>query len=409
MKQIIALSIALFFTSLFSYSQNIEGVSMGSSYVNDIYYSLENGITASPNRTDWELAFSTNEFDPNIRINSGNDVSLYEVSSDISEWDNITSLSSSALQLRNSNTDWDVGAFLANATGENYGWGEYNFGTHIIEGSKIFVIIYGSSQKKMIVNGLNMGVYTFTIANMDGSEEEEIIVDAAYYSDKKFIYFSLQTGQIIDREPEINNWDLLFTKYEADLNNDISDPLSFDMAYYVSGVLTNGNLISQYDGNTEDSPLMMSLDTGRNINTIGWDWKEYTGSYSMVPNRAYYIANLNEDAAYKIVFQSFVGASSGNISFTLNQVESLVPMSVFSMASNELVVYPNPSKGYFHLELDHSDEVLVNITDIHGQRISSQGMTELTSINLTGYPLGFYFINILGKGINTTKMVSIIK
>jgi hypothetical protein len=382
---------------------------MGSSYINDIYYSLENGITASPNRTDWELAFSTNAYIPNIRINSGNAVSLYEVSSDISQWNNITSINSSSLQLRNSNTDWGVGAFLANASEENYGWGEYNFVNHIIEGSKIFVIIYGNSQKKMIVNSLNMGTYTFTISNMDGSEEEEIIIDAANYSNKKFIYYSLQTHQILDREPESNNWDLLFTKYEADLNNDISDPLSFEMPYYVSGVLTNGNLISQYDGSTENTPSMMSLDTLRNINTIGWDWKEYTGSYSMVPNRAYYIADLKEETVYEVIFQSFAGSSSGNISFYLNQTESLGSMSVISSVKKEFVIYPNPSKGVFYLELENSDEAMVNITDIRGKRISSLKMKKSTSINLIDYPSGFYFVNILGNEINISEKVSIIK
>ena len=409
MKQIITLNIALLLTSTFSYSQGIEGVSMGSSYLNDIYYSLTDGIIASPNRADWELSFSTNAYNPNIRINSGNAVSLYEVSSDITEWDNITSLASSAIQLRNSNTDWDMGAFLANASEENYGWGQYNFVTHVIEGSKIFIISYGAAQKKMIINSLSQGNYTFTIANMDGSEEEEIVVDAANYPDKNFIYYSLQTSQIIDREPNSNNWDLLFTKYEADLNNDISDPLSYEMAYTVMGVLTNGNLNAQYEGSIEDSPSMMSLDTVRNTNTIGWDWKEYSGSYSMVPDRTYYIANLNEDAVYKIVFQSFAGATSGNMSFSINQTESLDPMSVFSSVINEIVLYPNPSKGNFYLELDNSDEAFVNISDIRGQIIFSQMVTQSTFIDLTDYPSGFYFVNILGEGINTTKKVSINK
>tara|TARA_B100000780_G_C21105203_1_gene446220 strand:+ start:181 stop:1410 length:1230 start_codon:yes stop_codon:yes gene_type:complete len=409
MKQIITLNIALLLTSTFSYSQGIEGVSMGSSYLNDIYYSLTDGIIASPNRADWELSFSTNAYNPNIRINSGNAVSLYEVSSDITEWDNITSLASSAIQLRNSNTDWDMGAFLANASEENYGWGQYNFVTHVIEGSKIFIISYGAAQKKMIINSLSQGNYTFTIANMDGSEEEEIVVDAANYPDKNFIYYSLQTSQIIDREPNSNNWDLLFTKYEADLNNDISDPLSYEMAYTVMGVLTNGNLNAQYEGSIEDSPSMMSLDTVRNTNTIGWDWKEYSGSYSMVPDRTYYIANLNEDAVYKIVFQSFAGATSGNMSFSINQTESLDPMSVFSSVINEIVLYPNPSKGNFYLELDNSDEAFVNISDICGQIIFSQMVTQSTFIDLTDYPSGFYFVNILGEGINTTKKVSINK
>ena len=181
------------------------------------------------------------------------------------------------------------------------------------------------------------------------------------------------------------------------------------MPYYVSGVLTNGNLISQYDGSTENTPSMMSLDTLRNINTIGWDWKEYTGSYSMVPNRAYYIADLEEETVYEVIFQSFAGSSSGNISFYLNQTESLGSMSVISSVKKEFVIYPNPSKGVFYLELENSDEAMVNITDIRGKRISSLKMKKSTSINLIDYPSGFYFVNILGNEINISEKVSIIK
>ena len=76
-------------------AQEYVGLSMGPSYAYDIYYSLTDGITASPERTNWELAFSTNPYDNNIRINSGNAVILYEVSNDINEWEDITSLNSS--------------------------------------------------------------------------------------------------------------------------------------------------------------------------------------------------------------------------------------------------------------------------------------------------------------------------
>ena len=41
--------------------QNV-GISMGPSYMYDIYYSLENGITETVERTNWELAFSTNAY-----------------------------------------------------------------------------------------------------------------------------------------------------------------------------------------------------------------------------------------------------------------------------------------------------------------------------------------------------------
>ena len=134
-------------------AQEFVGLSMGASYAYDIYYSLTDGIIASPERTNWELAFSTNVYDNNIRINSGNNVNLYEVTSDISEWENITELSSNSMQLRNSNVDWSFGAFVVNTSdGLNYGWGDYNTETNIIEGSRIYIITYGTNTKKLIIN-----------------------------------------------------------------------------------------------------------------------------------------------------------------------------------------------------------------------------------------------------------------
>ena len=49
-------------------AQEFVGLSMGASYAYDIYYSLTDGITATPERANWDLAFSTNPSDNNIRI-----------------------------------------------------------------------------------------------------------------------------------------------------------------------------------------------------------------------------------------------------------------------------------------------------------------------------------------------------
>ena len=52
--------------------------------------------------------------------------------------------------------------------------------------------------KKIIVNSLNLGVYNFTIANLDGSSEENISIDTTPYSNKNFIYYSIETNEILD-------------------------------------------------------------------------------------------------------------------------------------------------------------------------------------------------------------------
>ena len=390
-------------------AQEYVGLSMGPSYAYDIYYSLTDGITASPERTNWELAFSTNPYNNNIRINSGNNVKLYEVTSDINEWENITELSSNSMQLRNSNVDWSFGAFVVNTSdGLNYGWGDYNTETNIIEGSRIYIITYGTNTKKMIINSLDSGVYNIIISNLDGSSQEDVSIDVTPFSNKKFIYYSLQSGEIIDREPNSNQWDFLFTKYEEDLNNDIANPLEYEQAYFVTGVLTNGNLIAQYEGSTEDNSNITDLDTTRNINAIGYDWKEYSGSFVMVSDRSYYIADQNEQSVYKIIFESFSGQSSGNVSFNILETEQLLDYKN-DFYKDELNIYPNPSSGIFYLDFQPSSDMYVSIKNLAGQTIKTEKLNNSNLIDLSDQVQGFYIIHITGTNINKVKKVSIVK
>ena len=391
-------------------AQEFMGLSMGPSYAYDIYYSLTDGITASPERTNWELAFSTNVYDNNIRINSGNNVKLYEVSSDIGEWENITELSSNSMQLRNSNVDWSFGAFVVNTSdGLNYGWGDYNTETNIIEGSRIYIITYGTNTKKIIINSLDSGVYNIIISNLDGSSQEDVSIDVTPFSNKNFIYYSLQSGEIIDREPNSNQWDLLFTKYEEDLNNDIANPLEYEQAYFVTGVLTNGNLIAQYEGSTEDNSNIMDLDTTRNVNAIGYDWKEYSGSFVMVSDRSYYIADQNEQSVYKIIFESFSGQSSGNTSFNILETEQLMSAQEYGLSSDEINIYPNPSSGIFFLDLKSSSNINITVKNMAGQTIKNQKLNTSNWIDLSDQVQGFYIIHITGTNIYKVKKVSIVK
>ena len=392
-------------------AQEFVGLSMGASYAYDIYYSLTDGITATPERVNWDLAFSTNPSDNNIRINSGNAVRLYEVSNDINEWGNITSLNSNALRLRNSNVDWSYGAFVVNTSdGLNYGWGDYNTETNIVEGSRIYIIEFGTPtiSKKIIINSLNLGVYNFTIANLDGSFEENIFIDTTPYSDKNFIYYSIETNEILDREPNSSSWDLLFTKYEEDLNNELANPLNYSQPYFVAGVLTNGNTIAQYEGPTSDIISFSELDTTSNINTIGWDWKEYTGTFSIVPNLSYYITDQNQTSLHKIVFESFSGQSSGNVSFNILETEQLLNYEN-DFSTNELKIYPNPSSGKFYLDFQPNSDVFVSIKNLSGQTVKNEKLNNAHLIDLSDQAKGLYIIHITGTNINKVKKVSIVK
>ena len=394
----------LFFIFPFSYnifSQELVQISMGASYQYDIFYSIENGITAYPERANWELAFATNIYDNNIRINSGTAMQLYEVSQNLNEWESIISLGDEYIELRNSNTDWNVGAFVSNASGGlDYGWGNYNINNNSIEGSKIYIINYANDQKKIKINNMIMGVYSFTIANLDGSEEEIFSIDASLYNNKKFIYFSLQNKQVLDREPANLDWDFVFTKYSEDLNQDFNDPLY----YTVTGVLSNENLMAEYNGYLDVNPLFFELDTTRNINTIGYDWKEYTGSYSVVPNRSYFILDNQEESVYKIIFDSFDGGSSGNVSFNVENIENI---DLYSNDLNNISIFPNPSNGMFNVFLNKEEMFHLTITNASGQVVLKDNIISSKKIDLSNYTNGLYFMNLVSDFNSYLKVMSI--
>ena len=186
-----------------------------------------------------------------------------------------------------------------------------------MQGSKVYIINYNQETKKVKIPRYNDGAYNLTIANLDNSNEQNIQVDSNDFIDKKFAYYSISNNELIDREPFNFNWDILFTRYEEEdvtLNNET-------MPYIVTGVLTNNNRSFEFDGSLDINPELNYSNFIFDINNIGYDWKEYSGVFTMVPNRSYYIFNQSETNLYKLIFNSFSGQASGNLSFNLEEIE----------------------------------------------------------------------------------------
>ena len=391
-----------------TYSQELMQISMGSGYQYDIYYSLDEGLTAYPERENWELAFSTDSYDNNIRINSSY-VNLYQVSENIEDWEVITSFNSlTAVQLRNSNTEWEIGAFVSNYFDKNpfnYGWGNYNTENQEIEGCRIYIIDYNGQMKKIKINNLSNGIYNFTTANLDGSNEENISIDSNPYTNKKFIYYSLINNEILDREPDSANWDFVFTRYEEDLNNNPNDPLY----YKVTGVLSNGNLVSEYNGPLDINPSTENMSISNEINTIGYDWKEYTGEFVIIPNRAYYLFSQDQISLHKIIFQSFSGQGAGNVSFTIEEIEGFNPVNnINSIEENIIQIYPNPNTGRFYIDLNEKKGTL-SIIDSYGKIVLKKELNQSLTLNLDDLSEGLFLINLKGENFNVSKKMLIKK
>ena len=179
------------------------------------------------------------------------------------------------------------------------------------------------------------GIYYLRIANLDGTSDQLFYVDTGPYSEKKFIYFSLSDNQLIDREP--SNWDIIFTRYEEEyvtLNGTT-------MPYIVTGVLTNGNYCFEFNGPSDFNPSLDFTQFSTVINTIGYDWKLYSGSYSIVPDRVYFIISNDQLFVHKIIFQSFEGGQTGNMSFLIEKFNyNPITINEFNSISNFCIQTP---------------------------------------------------------------------
>ncbi|MEZ5083046.1 MAG: hypothetical protein R2750_06320 [Bacteroidales bacterium] len=235
--------VTLFFTSLIS-SKAIgqmqqDSVEMGPGYANDIYYSMQDGFISSVDRKNWDLGFYTSAWSAGIIINDGNGAELYLYpNADTSGWMSVdtTGLSTWTV-LYNSVDDCEMGAFNINEKGHpDYGWGVYNTINHDVVGDSLYIIklMNGSDamyKKLWIERKISIqNTYIFKYADLDGSNEHQETLVATPYTSKNFIYYSLQTNEVLDREPNSDSWDILFTKYNTILEE--------GSPYIVTGVVT---------------------------------------------------------------------------------------------------------------------------------------------------------------------------
>jgi hypothetical protein len=180
----------------------------------------------------------------------------------------------------NSMASWEEGAFGANA-GEHpdYGWGVYNMIHHSVIGDSIFVIkLPDESYKRLwIVERDGSSVYTIRHASLDGSNEQEVVIDMKGYADKQFVYYNLRGDSLVDEQPAAADWDLMLTKYShTGLGG-----------YPVTGFLSNdGVTVSVFnapDSSTAaDATLADTTEFTDSITAIGDSWSTLEG-YSIIP------------------------------------------------------------------------------------------------------------------------------
>lgn len=396
-----------------SYGQ--ETVSVGAGYAEDRFYSLANGEVGMATGSDWDLAFQISGFAAGIRINAAKGITLKKVpNTDASGWATLdTTGYHSWSMLYNSDIAWENGAFNLGAEPGNefdLGWGVYNPINHHVVGDSLSIItLTDGSMKKIRIDQLVAGVYTFTHADLDGSNEVTATVDKADFPNKFFGYYSVTGDSIIQQEPDLNTWDLKFTKYMG--------LLAPGFYYPVAGVLTNtGVEVAEMHpvdvaavGIEDTAGMTFSTD----ISTIGYDWKSYdmNNSQWVLEDSLTYFVKALDGEIYQLTFTGFGGSAMGDFEFRKTNLTTSIDPLAGAIAAFE--VFPNPAGNLVNLifEVETSESVRASLVDLTGKRViqipefRANGLQQL-QLNLTEIPAGAYFVRLeTATGLAMKKLI----
>ncbi|MDX2002239.1 MAG: T9SS type A sorting domain-containing protein [Chitinophagales bacterium] len=379
-------------------------VSTGASYANQVWYSLNNDEVARSSKDNWDIAFEAEGFTASILVNTQKGLALYQTPFGVADWASFDTTGLSTWeQLIDSDTSWGYGAFNHSSMSTfDLGWGTYNLNTHVVTGDSIYALkLANGDWKKIKIDQLANGVYDFTYADVDGSNEVSASIAKDDMLGKSFGYYSFADQDTVMREPNKDAWDITFTRYSTIIN------APAPTVYSVTGVLANqGVLIAEATGVDVNTVNYNGLAFGTEINTIGYDWKAYDNVnmvFTITDSLAYFV-QLTNGEIWKLVFTGFGGSSNGNYIFSKELVYDPAVTGIEDLESKaQMLVYPNPSNGT-NTELVYSignavDNAVVNVYDLTGRNVLSTladantGLHRLT-LNTANLVKGMYIVRL---------------
>ncbi len=378
-------------------AQTPQTVSLGAGYMDQVWYSLQNGVQATHPANEWDLAFEIQGFTAAILINTQKaGLELHRAPYALSQWASMDTAGIAAWPiLQNADTSWSHGAFNEGITSDPYdlGWGVYNPITHIVTGDSLYVVrLANGTWRKLRIDALTTGVYTFTHANIDGSDEVSGAISKIDFTGKNFAYWSLETNTAIDREPLSADWDITFCRYVTFIPG----------PYAVTGVLHNKQVTASRSGGAPPADAVWTDAVfNTHINTIGFDWKTFdmgTFQYVIEDSLAYFVKDVPGNI-WKVVFTGFDGSSSGNIAFTTELV-SLTGMSELMDPVDDLSVFPNPSSdGTIQLLFCGTmDQATVFVLDPAGRVVLRKSLedhaSDILRMDVSALSAGVYSVRV---------------
>jgi hypothetical protein len=421
MKSSLQITLFLFLSTLL-YGQTTHTFSAGASYSNSQYYNLATDVTTDVAHSTWDIAFSVlGGTDAAILINeaasfSGTAPNVYHIPNKVFS-DNIIA-SDLGAELKNTEASWTEGAFNSIKVASNwadYGWGSYNLVNHQVEGTALYAIELGNgSYKKLFIDDLASGIYSFRYADFDGSNLEQKTIDKSTYTSQTLAYFSFTTNTVVTVEPS-TGWDWVFTRYETTLySSGAATP------YTVTGILTNEKveavLAAGINPATVDAANYTT--TADSLTTIGHDWKAYnfTSGWEVPTDRAYFIKTA-DSILYKVQFVDFQGSSTGQGTFVKTYIGQWTSIDNIQEADllEQFKIFPNPTSDYVNITfslIQEQAEMQVQLRDVLGRLLfetninGASGLNAL-ELNVSSFEAGNYILSLQSDQVLKSQAIII--
>lgn len=183
------------------------------------------------------------------------------------------------------------------------------------------------------------------------------------------------------------NWDIVYVEYTTD----------FGATWNVLGTMGT----TWYNSN-------------RTVATAGNDCyncpgAQWTGTNTTLTTYTYSLNALNSETniIFRIVFHSDESANQRGVNVDDFVINGTLSNQNFEM--NNVVVYPNPSKGIFNISLGNIQPTAIDVYDLTGKVILSKSAIQSsnieTSIDLSNAATGIYFVKISANNQSTVKRI----
>ncbi len=274
-------------------------VALGKDYKDQIFFDIATNEIISTNlKTDWDLSFEAAPDSFDIYLNYSK--KMYAGTSKETSLDKVTSSSGITLKFDDITGNPDSAAFVD--------WYFEKDGVYT-SNEYVYVVDRGLGLdgeellgKKKIIVQIENGNYKLHYANLDGSDDKELIIEKN--NDYHYMYFSFDNG-IVDIAPKKLDWNLQFTRYATILP--VGDGTTIE--YLVTGVLTNPYNVEVAEDTISFEGIELedveNYSFSKDFDAIGYDWKIFSdGEYTIDTNKSFIIKN-NDGFYYKLRFIDF--------------------------------------------------------------------------------------------------------